>query len=67
MYAMHFVECVRNKSVILSSNNFSSFFIDPRLETTKYIGPEFIGKAKWYGGLIGSDGCIVSAIILILC
>jgi hypothetical protein len=33
---------------------------DPRLETTTSIGPEFTGKAKWYGGLLGCDGCIVS-------
>ncbi|KAK1737405.1 hypothetical protein QTG54_011691 [Skeletonema marinoi] len=31
---------------------------DPRLETTTYIGPEFTGKAKWYGGLLMADGCI---------
>jgi hypothetical protein len=33
---------------------------DPRHETTTYIGPEFTGKAKWYGGLLMADGCIVS-------
>lgn len=32
--------------------------IDPRKETTEYLGPEFLGKAKWYGGITGSDGCI---------
>ncbi|KAL7530912.1 hypothetical protein ACHAXR_003741, partial [Thalassiosira sp. AJA248-18] len=32
--------------------------IDPRLETTEYIGPEFQGKAKWYGGITGADDCI---------
>ena len=32
--------------------------INPRDETTEYIGPEFPGKAKWYGGIIGSDNCI---------
>jgi len=32
--------------------------IDPRNDTTEYIGPEFDGKAKWYGGIIGADDCI---------
>ena len=32
--------------------------IDPREETTEYIGPEYHGKAKWYGGITGIDGCI---------
>ena len=32
--------------------------IDPVKETTEYIGPEFPGKAKWYGGITGADGCI---------
>lgn len=29
--------------------------IDPVHETTEFIGPEFEGKAKWYGGIVGSD------------
>jgi hypothetical protein len=32
--------------------------IDPREETTEYIGKEYHGKAKWYGGITGIDGCI---------
>ena len=32
--------------------------IDAREETTEYIGPEYDGKAKWYGGIMGVDGCI---------
>lgn len=32
--------------------------INARNETTEYIGPEYQGKAKWYGGITGSDGCI---------
>jgi hypothetical protein len=32
--------------------------IDARNETTEYLGPEFVGKAKWYGGITGCDGCI---------
>ncbi len=32
--------------------------INPRNDTTEYIGPEFEGKAKWYGGIVGADECI---------
>lgn len=28
------------------------------METTEFIGPDFLGKAKWYGGITGIDGCI---------
>ena len=39
--------------------------IDPRQETTHYIGPNFQGKAKWYGGIMGIDGCIYGENLLI--
>ena len=43
--------------------------IDCRAETTEYIGPEFHGKAKWYGGITGSDGCIygIRKLYIVIC
>ena len=32
--------------------------IDPRKNEISYIGPSYPGIQKWYGGLLGSDGCI---------
>ncbi len=32
--------------------------IDPIKETMEFIGPTFNGKQKWFGGIMGSDGCI---------
>ena len=32
--------------------------IDVRAETTELIGPEYRGKAKWYGGITSADRCI---------
>ena len=33
--------------------------IDPRNDTIDFIGPTFSRmKQKWFGGIIGSDGCI---------
>ena len=31
--------------------------IDARKERTEYLGPNFPGKAKWYGGITGCDEC----------
>jgi hypothetical protein len=30
----------------------------PFTDQVQLIGPRFPGKAKWYGGIVGSDGCI---------
>jgi hypothetical protein len=30
----------------------------PFTDHVELIGPRFPGKAKWYGGIVGSDGCI---------
>lgn len=32
--------------------------IDPTNETIECIGPKFEGLQKWFGGIMGSDGCI---------
>jgi len=32
--------------------------IDPREDKIEYIGPSFEGKQKWYGGIVGCDGCL---------
>lgn len=56
-----FISCV-SEDLYVTQYHLISLLLpkDPRLETTTYIGPEFTGKAKWYGGLLMADGCIVS-------
>mmetsp|Transcript_25484 Transcript_25484/g.37646 ORF Transcript_25484/g.37646 Transcript_25484/m.37646 type:complete len:531 (+) Transcript_25484:222-1814(+) len=32
--------------------------IDPKTETISFVGPDFPGKCKWYGGVLGTDNAI---------
>ena len=33
--------------------------IDPKTERVGFVGPELVGRCKWYGGVVGrSDGAI---------
>jgi hypothetical protein len=49
-YRIYFLPHVANASRVLK--------IDPRRNTAEYFGPKFEGKQKWYGGIIGFDGCL---------
>jgi len=49
---------IRFSRFYFSANASRVLKIDPRENHIEYLGPVFHGKQKWYGGIVGYDGCL---------